>query len=196
MVKLIQAAKTNFARDKLESASPCDMFRVVRGLTTCPVRTLTRESEKALAEELLQFFHLKVINIRAVLDDADCVSQRDPTLDTGVDVGCQLSSFTLVSEVDLRRLISKSSSKSCHLDPEPTWLEKDNVVLDAVLPILLSAINRSLESGAVPASLQSAVVTPMLKKEGLDREILSNYHPVSNLSFVSKFTWGGLWLTS
>ena len=61
-------------------------------------------------------------------------------------------------------------------------------MLDAVLPILLSAINRSLEYGVVPASLKSAVVTPMLKKEGLDREILSNYCPVSNVSFVSKLT--------
>ena len=63
-----------------------------------------------------------------------------------------------------------------------------NVVLDAVLPILLSAINRFLEFGVVPASLKAAVVTPMLKKEGLDPEILSNYRPVSNLFFVSKLT--------
>ena len=63
-----------------------------------------------------------------------------------------------------------------------------NIVLDAVLPILLSAINRFLEFGVVPASLKAAVVTPMLKKEGLDPEILSNYRPVSNLSFVSKLT--------
>ena len=81
--------------------------------------------EKALAEEISQFFHPKVANIMAVHDAADCVGQRDPTLDTGVDVGCQLSSFTLVSGVDPHRLISKSPSKSCHLDPVPTWLVKE-----------------------------------------------------------------------
>ena len=36
------------------------------------------------------------------------------------------------------------------------------------MSILLPAINRTLEPGVVPASLKSAVVTPMLKKEGLD----------------------------
>ena len=61
-------------------------------------------------------------------------------------------------------------------------------MLDAVPPILLSAINRSLKPGVVPASLKSAVVTPVLMKEGLDREIFSNYRPMSNLSFVSKLT--------
>ena len=34
--------------------------------------------------------------------------------------------------------------------------------------------------------MKSAVVTPLLKKATLDPEILKNYHPVSNLSFVSK----------
>ena len=34
--------------------------------------------------------------------------------------------------------------------------------------------------------MKSAVVTPLLKKATLDPEILKNYRPVSNLSFVSK----------
>ena len=36
--------------------------------------------------------------------------------------------------------------------------------------------------------MKSAVVTPFLKKSGLDQQIIKNYWPVSNLSFLSK-TW-------
>ena len=32
------------------------------------------------------------------------------------------------------------------------------------------------------------IITPLLKKPSLDRESLSNYRPISNLSFVSKLT--------
>ena len=60
--------------------------------------------------------------------------------------------------------------------------------MEAVLPTLVSAVNRSLESGVVPACLKTAVVTPLIKKEGLDPESLTNYRPVSNLPFVGKLT--------
>ena len=34
--------------------------------------------------------------------------------------------------------------------------------------------------------MKIALVKPLLKKSGLDKESLKNYRPVSNLSFVSK----------
>ena len=34
--------------------------------------------------------------------------------------------------------------------------------------------------------MKEALVTPLLKKASLDPEVLKNYRPVSNLSFVSK----------
>ena len=34
--------------------------------------------------------------------------------------------------------------------------------------------------------LQTALNRPLLKKPGLDKEVLKNYRPVSNLSFISK----------
>ena len=33
---------------------------------------------------------------------------------------------------------------------------------------------------------RSSIVLPLIKKPGLDQEILKNYRPVSNLSFLSK----------
>ena len=43
----------------------------------------------------------------------------------------------------------------------------------------------SLQEGVFPDIFNHAVVTLLLKKPGLDREIVSNYRPVSNLPFVS-----------
>ena len=47
-------------------------------------------------------------------------------------------------------------------------------------------VNASLAEGRLPTSQWHAIVTPMLKKPGLDADDMSNYWPVSNLSFISK----------
>jgi len=49
-------------------------------------------------------------------------------------------------------------------------------------------INLSLDTGTFPSLFKQAVVTPLLKKPSLDKESLSNYRPISNLSFLSKLT--------
>jgi hypothetical protein len=41
-------------------------------------------------------------------------------------------------------------------------------------------------SGSLPPSFKEAVVTPLLKKNSLDKNTLKNYRPVSNLPFLSK----------
>ena len=43
-----------------------------------------------------------------------------------------------------------------------------------------------MSEGAVPTCFKSALVTPLLKKEGLDVTEYKNYRPVSNLPFASK----------
>ena len=44
----------------------------------------------------------------------------------------------------------------------------------------------SLSQGKVPASLKEAIVIPLLKKQSLDPDVLSNYRHVSNLPQLSK----------
>ena len=57
---------------------------------------------------------------------------------------------------------------------------------DDLLPTITYIINSSLLSGSFPVSFRSAVVKPLLKKSTLDPNVLKNYRPVSNLSFLSK----------
>ena len=47
-------------------------------------------------------------------------------------------------------------------------------------------MNLCFSSGDFPASCKSAIISPWIKKTGLDSEILKNYRPVANLSFIKK----------
>ena len=78
----------------------------------------------------------------------------------------------------------KCPSKSCSLDPMPTWLVKQ--YLPVLTPILTKIVNSSLSSGSFSSGLRRAIITPILKKASLDKNTLGNYRPVSNLPFVGK----------
>ena len=54
------------------------------------------------------------------------------------------------------------------------------------MPLITAIINNSLATSVVPACFKRAVVRPLLKRPGLDKEVLNNYRPVSNLPYVSK----------
>ena len=85
---------------------------------------------------------------------------------------------------DVFRVIMSSPTKSCSLDPIPTSLLKSVAV--ALTPIITSIANASFQSGIFPQKYKHGMVTPLLKKPNLDKEVLSNYRPVTQLSFVSK----------
>ena len=84
----------------------------------------------------------------------------------------------------MKKILTQSTIKTCELDPLPTSFLTH--CLDDLLPHLTSIINDSLHSGLFPSAFKSAIVKPLLKKTTLNPEILKNYRPVSNLSFLSK----------
>jgi len=77
-----------------------------------------------------------------------------------------------------------SPTKSCWLDPVPTFLLREFV--DLLLPYITNMVNTSLMQGRLPVSQRHAIVTPRLKKPGLDATDMANYRSVSNVSFISK----------
>jgi len=78
----------------------------------------------------------------------------------------------------------QSASKSCSLDPVPTWLLK--LCVSALLLIITAIVNVSIDSGRVPPAFKCAQIRPLLKKPTLDPDILKNYKPLSKLPFISK----------
>ena len=142
----------------------------------------THSCDKTLADQFLSFFHNKIDNIRTGL----CAMVDEPLVEipdqsfNGVPLNC----FSSVTLQEIRHIILKAPSKSCELDPLPSWQLKECV--DELSPIVTSIVNASLNHAIVPLSLKTALIRPLLKKSGLDKEVLKNYRPVSNLSFISK----------
>ena len=85
---------------------------------------------------------------------------------------------------DILQHINKAPSNSFLLDAQPTWFLKQNT--QTLVPIITRIVNRSLSTGVFPSSLKHAVIAPIIKKQSLDRNLLNNYRPVSNIPFLSK----------
>ena len=63
-------------------------------------------------------------------------------------------------------------------------LLKENI--DCLIKPITAIINDSFSSGVFPMRLREAMVSPILKKSTMDKNILENYRLVSNISYVSK----------
>jgi hypothetical protein len=128
-------------------------------------------------DQYLDFFINKIDQIRNNTADAGNVLFSSYS-------GPVFSQFANVPTSDIRKLISTAPSKQCILDPAPTSLVKE--CADLLAPYITMLVNRSLSEGYLPSSQKVAVIRPLLKKCGLDNTQVSNYRPVSNLSFLSK----------
>ena len=139
----------------------------------------SHESQKSLADQFASYFSNKINNIRDNFGSIGTENDIHPLSDPPkINVSRQ------VSEEALDKINKTSPTKSCLLDPLPTFLIKE--CIDILLPSLTKLVNCSLMEGCVPDSFKSAVVTPLIKKPNLPSNDLKNYRPVSGLSFISK----------
>jgi hypothetical protein len=191
VTSLIKSAKISFFTDRVEGCGKDQkaLFSVVNEiLGRKKERKLPPHSSlKDILNSFSSFFHTKISSIRQKLD-----TEVTDTLLTYLSVlpvedpvpGSKLTTLNELCMDDIRKLVMKSPSKSCMLDPLPTWLLKK--LLEPLLPALTDIVNKSIESSIFPPSLKNARVTPLLKKTSLDAAIFKNYRPVSNLPFLSK----------
>ena len=142
------------------------------------------DSHQLLAEKFNKFFVDKILKIRSTIKNS--LSQKDVDIKEYIHPNLEvaLKSFKPADEDEVRKTISASSNASAIHDPFPSRLIKDN--LDTLTPVITRIVNKSLEEGVFPSNLKHANITPLLKKENLDKEILKNYRPVSNLPILSK----------
>lgn len=140
-------------------------------------------SDCYLAGQFAGFFSTKVGKIRAVVAE-EKMKIPEHQFRTSPSTCSKLTEFEEISEDHLKRLVKDMANKSCDLDVLPTWLVKE--CIDDLAPCLLKIVNLSIRCAEVPPSLQQALVFPTIKNANGDRDSLSNYRPVSNLSFISK----------
>lgn len=141
-----------------------------RGRQTIGVTNLT-------AEGFARFFEKKVTDVRAATAGSSepLVAHSSTT---------SMTSFRRCSQEEVRKIIMSSPVKTCSLDPVPSFLVRE--FIDLLLPYITDMVNASLHQGRLPSSQKRAIVSPLLKKSGLDAAEMSNYRPVSNLTYMSK----------
>ena len=124
----------------------------------------------------------KVATIRRKINIVNPSDIYETALDDDVMFdGIPLQRFLPATHDEVKRIITNSPNKTCDLDPIPTWLLRQ--CLDHFVLLITAIINKSVAASVVPACFK---LRPLLKTLGLDKEVLNNYRPVSNLSYVSK----------
>ena len=133
-----------------------------------------------------EFFVTKISNIWTLLAtwESSMAEMACPPLNTLLPPCKSKLPFKPTIDLEVTTIITNSSKASCSLDPIPTNLLC--ALLPILVPIITHLVNSALCSGIFPSQLKSAIVVPLLKKRGLDVEVLKNYRPVSNLPFLSK----------
>ena len=186
MSKISASTKQLFYKDKPKSCKNerGNMFTIANEL-------LGKKKEHTYPDDLTDseistkfsnFFVDKIKRIRRDLDNASDITCSE--FSNNVTVQSTLSMFAPVTSEEMRFIIKQLPNKSSSLDPIPTWLLKECV--KELLPIITTFVNRSMQEGTIPKSLKHALVTPILKKDGMDLNILSNFRPVSNLACLAK----------
>ena len=129
-----------------------------------------------LSEDFNQYFIEKIDNIRKniPLKSQPSVSDAPTTL---------LFEFEPTSESEIKTIIEESGLNCSQSDILPASLYKDN--LYSMLPTLVKLVNLSLCTGSMDGA-KIADIIPLIKNDSLDPNVLKNYRPVSNLTFLGK----------
>ena len=141
----------------------------------------TCESFDALVEQFSDSCSEKIWKIRCEFTPS--VSNVDIYTD-GESQTCLLNAFEPATETEIGIMLKSSPVKSCELDPIPTWLLRD--CAPDIIRFLTTIVNMSLRTGVMPSHLKRANLRSIIKKPGLDKDIVNNYRLVSNLSYLSK----------
>ena len=186
--KLLKQAKMSYYSEKITECGKDQgaIYKVAKHLLGdegCPSLPQTAPANE-LAESFSTFFTEKIVTLRNGLQAGQSPNDSYSLSDQMPEIKTPLLQFHPVAEKEVEDIIQKSPNKSCELDPIPTWLLKS--CMKELIPLITSIINESLATSCVPNSFKNAQIKPLLKKPGLDPDILKHYRPVSNLPFISK----------
>jgi len=178
-------AKRNYNSSLISSSrtNPRQLWKTVNKLlhrTSAPPLP-SSNSLSNLAQSFATFFSNKINKLHTtLLSNRTCVSPHLPPPVTPPN----FSSLAPITVDEVSKLLSQSPDTNCDLDPIPTSLLKQ--CSSVLVPTITKIINLSLSSGIFPDQFKHCSVHPHLKKSSLDKENLTNYRPISHLSFLSK----------
>ena len=91
-----------------------------------------------------------------------------------------------------KSILFNCPNKQSDSDPIPTWLL--NEFSSVLFPTITNIVNLSLISGQFHPLLKQSTISPLLTKPTLDKDQLSSYRPISNISCISKIIEQINWL--
>lgn len=141
-------------------------------------------SDSQLASDFSQFFQSKISRIREELDSVLVQDEFSVEFHHQHPPVSLLLEFRPVDEADIQRYLRELHGTYCSLDP--INVSKIMKAYVTAAPFLMSIVNKFFTECNFVDSEKLALLRPLLKKIGLDVEDMSNYRPVSNLSFLSK----------
>ena len=133
------------------------------------------------------FFVEKIDCIRAEFPLLEPILQPYSFIDIDFNMpNCDIifDHFEQLTRDNLMKIISVMNKTTCFSGPFPTKLLMSHLL--AIVDIILGIVNLCFESAVFSLSGKSSVIIPLIKKPGLDSEVLKNYRPVANLPFLSK----------
>ena len=142
-------------------------------------------SNTELANKFSQYFTSKIAQIRAVVAATQVGQSFSVDYNVLFPSNQVFTQFEPVQEDLVRRYIREVNMTHCSLDPVNA--SKLGQSFEKAAPYITSIINSCFSEAHFVVSEKRALIRPGLKKVGLDKEVLSNYRPVSNLSLLSKY---------
>ena len=185
LIYIVQEAKHYSTLIQSNQFDQKALFKIINGLLhrNTPSLFPRMSTDQLLASSFNDFFFEKISNTRSTLDNTIAQAVPDHIASTSCTPTCRMDNFSTVSSSSILHLIKKSPTKSCLLDAVPINILKS--CSDVLIIYITRFVNLSLSTGLFPQSFKEAVITPLLKKDGLD-PVFKNYRPISNLPFLSK----------
>ena len=112
------------------------------------------------------------------------LSWTEPHLSSKLSAGDSLVREILIRRIVVAKLFLFVTFKQVYAENiHPLSIVKIHSLIHSSIIVLH---HLSFESDTVQKAFKKAVVKPLIKKSNLDPEVLSNYRPMSNLSYLSK----------
>lgn len=156
----LNAARSQFYSNTINNSpgTSKQLFSVINKLLQSQALTLANNTTEEQCNKFILYFTTKVEGIRSSLGMPDPISLA---LSPGPAQG--FSDFVVTTPSEVESIIRKMKSSTCALDPIPTPLLKSNAA--AISPLISRIINSSLQTGQVPTTLKSVLISPILKKK-------------------------------
>ncbi|KAK3572869.1 hypothetical protein QTP86_009054 [Hemibagrus guttatus] len=174
----VTSAKTSFYKEKLETSAqdPRKLHNIFSSLLNPPAPP---SPSFLTAEDFANFYTEKIERICQTFTSLP----TSPTSHTQHSATPSLTQLSTVASEEVLQITRSCNPTTCPLNPIPSAMLQ--TISPDLLPFITTVINGSLTSGHVPTAFKKARVIPILKKPALDPSDISNYRPVSLLSFIS-----------